>query len=76
MDRLTETKMVKDALTKEGYTSVKVGHGSGTARGWLHIKCDEKFIEQTWQEKSIDVEMIARQVTGRTGDYGGRITIS
>ena len=75
MERLTETKEVKQALIKSGYTGVKVGHGTGTARSWLHIKCDEKP-GQTWQQKCIDVEQIAQDVTGRQGDYGGRINIS
>jgi len=75
MERLLETKTVKKALTNAGYTGVKVGHGTGTAWGWLHIKCDEKQ-GQGWPSKYSDVERIAQQVTGRTGDYGGRINIS
>ena len=75
MERVAETKAVKDALIKSGYTGVKVGHGTGTAWGWLHIKCDEKP-NQNWQNKYSDVEKIAQYVTGRSGDYGGRINIS
>ena len=75
MERLAETKAVKVALIKSGYTGVRVGHGTGTAWGWLHIKCDEKQ-NQDWQDKNRDVENIAQQVTGRHGDYGGRINIS
>ena len=75
MERLLETKTVKRALTKSGYTGVRVGHGTGTAWGWLHIKCDEKP-NQDWQSKYSDVERIAQQITGRRGDYGGRINIS
>ena len=75
MERLVETKAVKVALIKSGYTGVKVGHGTGTAWGWLHIKCDEKP-GQSWQSKHSDIEMIAQLVTGRRGDYGGRINIS
>lgn len=75
MERLVETKAVKAAVIKAGYTSVKVGHGTGTAWGWMHIKCDEKP-GQSWQDKNTDVERIAQQVTGRRGDYGGRINIS
>jgi len=75
MERLAETKAVKAALIKAGYTGVKVGHGTGTAWGWLHIKCDEK-LGQTWQEKYADTEKIAQQVSGRQGEYGGRINIS
>ena len=75
MERLLETKTVKTALTKAGYTGVKVRHGTGTAWGWLSIKCNEK-LNQSWQDKNTDVERIAQQVTGRRGDYGGRINIS
>ena len=75
MERLAETKAVKGALIALGYKGVKVGHGTGTARSWLHIKCDEKP-GQSWQEKNADVEQIAQYITSRTGDYGGRINIS
>ena len=74
-EQVAETKAVKGALIALGYTGVKVGHGTGTARSWLHIKCDEKD-SQTWQEKYSDVEQIAQRITGRFGDYGGRINIS
>lgn len=75
MERLAETKAVKAALIKAGYTGVKVRHGTGTARGWLDIKCDEKP-GQSWQDKNTDVEGITQQVTGRHGGYGGGINIS
>ena len=74
MERLAETKAVKGALIALGYKGVKVGHGTGTAWGWLHIKCDEKP-GQSFQEKIADVEQIAQYITSRTGDYGGRINI-
>ena len=32
-----ETKAVKAALVKAGYQGVKVGHGTGTAWGWLRV---------------------------------------
>ena len=75
MERIAETKAVKAALITSGYTGVKVGHGTGTAWGWLHIECNEK-LGQDWQDKYTDVERIAQQVSGRHGDYGGRISIS
>jgi len=75
MERIAETKAVKVALIEAGYTNVKVGHGTGTAWGWLHISCDEKP-GQDWRSKCTDVERIAQQVSGRRGDYGGRISIS
>ena len=36
--RTHETANVKAALVTAGYTDVKVGHGSGTAWSWLHVK--------------------------------------
>ena len=44
-----ESRVVKDALLKAGIDVLKVGHGPGTAWGWLHIRlakpleygCDE-----------------------------------
>jgi len=75
MERVAETKAVKTALIKAGYVGVRVSHGTGTARSWLHIICDE-LPSQTRQDKYAEVEHIAQQVTGRSGDYGGRIQIS
>jgi hypothetical protein len=36
-----ETKAVKVALLAAGLPVVRVGHGTGTAWGWLHIKLTE-----------------------------------
>lgn len=33
-----ESRAVKDALIKSGYKNCQVGHGRGTAWGWLEIK--------------------------------------
>ena len=33
-----ETAAVKRALAKAGYANAKVGHGSGTGSGWLHVR--------------------------------------
>ena len=33
-----ETRAVRAALVEAGYTTAKVGHGSGTAWGWLEIR--------------------------------------
>ena len=73
--RRAETQRVKDALVRAGYTGIHVGHGTGTACGWLHIKVSE-LPGQSWQQKYQAVEAMAQQVTGRNGDYGGRINIS
>ncbi len=69
-----ETKAVKDALLKAGFTNVKVGHGTGTAWGWLKIYCDAKP-GQSYQDKRLEVLRIAKAVTGRHGDYDGEINV-
>ncbi len=74
MERKLETKIVKDALTKAGYKSVRVKHGRGTAWGWLDIKAEQKP-SQTWQEYYDDINKIAQDVTRRRGDYNGRINV-
>ncbi len=68
MERKAETKVVKTALIKAGYADAKVGHGTGTAWGWIHIHCNPKP-DQTWQEKYDDVIRIVQTVTGRHGEY-------
>ncbi len=75
MDRNQETKIVKEALKSAGYTEVRVGHGTGTARWWLHIKA-KALVNQTWQQKNRAVIQIAQQVTGRHGDYDGEINVN
>jgi hypothetical protein len=69
-----ETKAVKDALTQAGFTNVRVGHGTGTAWGWLKIRCDAKP-GQSFQRADREVIRIARAVTGRRGDYDGNINV-
>jgi len=69
-----ETKAVKAALIKAGFTNVRVGHGTGTAWGWLHIHCDPKP-SQNFQRKDREVVRIAQAVTGRHGDYDGQINV-
>ena len=87
---LAETKAVKEALVKAGYSGVKVGHGTGTAWGWLRLKVQVttpagcfchtldtgrrcipcQAVHRTAYDTTI---RIAQQVTGRHGDYDGRI---
>ncbi len=87
MNRKEETKIVKEALAKAGIPA-KVGHGKGTAWGWLHINIGDPRArnglkpaplefqytdeEQALQDKAIK---IAQEVTGRHGDYDGRISL-
>jgi len=69
-----ESKAVKDALVKAGYTNVKVGHGTGTAWSWLKIHCERKP-DQTFDQSYMHIIGIAQGVTGRHGDYNGQINV-
>jgi hypothetical protein len=87
MDRKEETKIVKEALKKAGIDA-KVGHHRGTAWGWLEINIGDararnglkpapfeyqyNEVEQALHEKVIK---IAQEVTGRHGEYDGRICL-
>ncbi len=71
-ERKAETRNVKAAVIKAGYQNVRVGHGTGTAFGWLHIRADRKS-GLTYEETNLDLIHIAQAVTGRSGDYDGRI---
>lgn len=74
MDRKEETIAVKRALSQAGYKA-QVTHGTGTAWGWLTIKLLRKWVpnDSATLEK---VEKIAMAVTGRNGDYDGRISVT
>ena len=64
-----ETKAVKDALKEAGINAM-VGHGKGTAYGWLEINIGNgngHLYKQTLA--------IAQKVTGRRGEYDGNILI-
>lgn len=69
-----ETKAVKDALIKAGYTGIKVRHGTGTAWTWLNISANA-LPGQTWQNKRQAVIEITQSVTGRHGFYSGEISV-
>uniref|UniRef100_A0A6H1ZJD5 Uncharacterized protein n=1 Tax=viral metagenome TaxID=1070528 RepID=A0A6H1ZJD5_9ZZZZ len=86
IDRKEETKVVKAALKNAGIPA-KVGHHRGTAWGWIAINVGDPAgrngvnpetrqytqEEQAYQDKALK---IAQQVTGRTGEYDGRISLS
>ncbi len=74
VNRTKETKVVKDALIKAGYSNVRVNHGTGTARSWLHIHCSPKS-GQSSEDKRRNVIRIAQRVTGRHGEYDGNINV-
>ena len=60
--RVQETKAVKAALTAKGFEGVKVGHGTGTAYGWLHIHTNKRYDDYSRTDR--EVEAIAQEVTG------------
>jgi nitrogen regulatory protein PII len=75
MERKLESRAVKQALVKAGFTGVTVTHGTGTAHCWLEIgvNCDDN--REAWNRTDREVIRIAMQVTGRHGDYDGRISV-
>jgi len=68
--RREETQAVKAALKKAGIVA-RVGHGTGTARGWLKIR--PNFVPS--EDENRRIIRIAIDVTGRTGEYDGRILV-
>jgi hypothetical protein len=90
MERKEETKAVKEALAKAGIKS-RVGHGRGTAWGWLeinigsnpHAHASEEYnhsrtdcLACMWHEQNHRLALsIAQDVTGRKGQYDGDILI-
>mgnify|MGYP001558289436 CR=1 FL=1 len=69
-----ETREVKAALLKVGVPVRSVGHGKGTAWGWLEISLDWPQ-NCDWQKLRAEAIHIARQVTGREGEYDGKILV-
>lgn len=70
-----ETKAVKAALKAANIPFTRVGHGKGTAWGWLEINVG---YQEDWKQ-SIHLRtlaiMAAQQVTGRHGDHDGDILV-
>jgi len=86
-DHKSETKAVKDALKKAGIEA-EVKHGRGTAWGWLEINIGDPGLrnglrqgpfgyQYTDEERLLHdtVLKIAKEVTGRRGDYNGEILV-
>lgn len=69
-----ESKAVKDALIKAGFTNVRVSHGTGTSWAWLEIRCEAK-LGQNYQDKRTEVLQLAKAVTGRHGEHNGEILV-
>lgn len=77
MTRNEETKIVKAALKSAGLPVVKVGHGTGTAYGWLHITLELDDSDRPAANRSMDRAIKAAMlVTGRHGDYDGCINVT
>jgi hypothetical protein len=88
MDRKQETKIVKDALLKAGYSDIKVGHGHGTAWGWLHAsmtanrpdecrcKHEDSWLCTACQDIRRKANNLIMDVTGRHGEYDGNTNVS
>lgn len=83
-----ETKAVKKALADAGIDA-KVTHGKGTAWGWLHINIGDPAqrkgfkpapFEHQYSEEELELHRkvlnIAKNITGRQGEYDGEILIT
>jgi len=68
-----ETKAVKKALAKIGQSKAKVTHGRGTASGWLDVYIPKQ--PGDFFENLIYFKKYLMEVTGRSGEYDGRIQI-
>ena len=70
MERREESKAVKAALARAGIKA-RVGHGRGTAWSWLEITLPAT----SGRAQHDKVLYIAQTVTGRHGEYDGRINV-
>ena len=69
MERKDEVAAVKRALRQAGIPFRHVRHGTGTARGWLHIG----LMHDAGRLDHIAAVRLAQVTTGRHGEYDGRI---
>lgn len=49
--RLDENRKVRAALKAAGFSKVKVGHGRGTAYGWIHATVIGKWTHREWHDR-------------------------
>lgn len=70
LDKRTETKMVRAALIKANFRVRKVGHGTGTASGWLKI-----YLHPDEWPREREATFLVQNLTGRHGEYDGRIIV-
>ena len=76
MNRRQETMAVKAALLKAGLPVRRVKHGTGTAWGWLDIYFEHQDYDPvTYRAHYRQAVSIAQQVTGRHGEYNGKINV-
>lgn len=69
-NRREETAVVKNALKKARIPFKSVGHGTGTAWGWIEINLGKG--NGRYDAAAVKV---VQSVTGRHGDYDGNILI-
>ena len=72
--RTEETKVARKALEAAGYTVRHVGHGTGTARWWLHAQV-AALPGDSWYEAMTKATAIIQDATGRSGKYDGCINV-
>ena len=76
-----EVTAVKKALRKNNILFLSVKHGRGTAWGWLHVKLQPQVeilpegIITNDRTEDQEIIRIIQRVTGRSGDYDGRIMV-
>lgn len=68
MTNKEETRAVKQALQEARIPFIKIHHGAGTSKYWLHIKVVNG-------EDIQDAILIVQSVTGRQGKYDGNIIV-
>jgi hypothetical protein len=68
-----ETRAVRQALNSHGIKAEWIRHGRATAWDWLEINLGKQAAgNRALQDEAL---RIAKSVTGRQGDYTGRILI-
>ena len=62
MDRKLETKVVKAALVKAGFTGCTVTHGTGSSYGSLYIHAEQG--QEPWAWISHGIAQVVKEVLG------------
>ena len=72
-----QTKAIKSALVKAGYTHPRVRHGTARYPAWLDIEVSvpEPFSHQWRADHHNRIGKIVRSVTGEHGDPVGQVSI-